>query len=206
MKEYQKIQTVFKRDPETNHKKLLMGDYSLPEFEYLKDNMWEFTEKVDGTNIRVMFDGERITFGGKTDKAQIPAKLVEKLEGMFLPQLQGFKDIFDEEACLYGEGYGGYIQSAGKLYGEIDFILFDVKIGKWWLKRADIQDIANDFGIDVVPIIGEGTLDDLMNSVSFGFSSNWGDFTAEGVVARPKVDLLSRSGSRVITKLKHKDF
>ena len=58
MKEYHKIQTVFKRDPSTNHKTLLMDDYSLPEFEYLKNNHWIFTEKIDGTNIRVGMDNQ----------------------------------------------------------------------------------------------------------------------------------------------------
>ena len=50
MKEYHKIQTVFKRDPETNHRTLLEGQYSMPEFEYLANNQWVFTEKIDGTN------------------------------------------------------------------------------------------------------------------------------------------------------------
>jgi len=31
-------------------------------------------------------------------------------------------------------------------------------------------------------------------------------FQAEGIVARPKVELLSRTGERIITKIKHKDF
>jgi len=56
MKEYHKIQTVFKRNPKNKLKTLLHGNYSIPEFEYLKDNEWVFTEKVNGTNIRVMFD------------------------------------------------------------------------------------------------------------------------------------------------------
>ena len=78
MKEYHKIQTVFHRDPDTKFKTLLEGRFSLPEFEYLQNNEWIFTEKVDGTNIRIIFDGE-LTFGGKTDRAQIPNQLVNKL-------------------------------------------------------------------------------------------------------------------------------
>lgn len=38
MREYPKIQTVFKRDPTTNMKTLLDGDWSLPEFGYLANN------------------------------------------------------------------------------------------------------------------------------------------------------------------------
>ena len=54
MKEYHKIQTVFKRDPATKIKTLLDVDWSQDAFGYLADNEWVFTEKVDGTNIRVM--------------------------------------------------------------------------------------------------------------------------------------------------------
>lgn len=67
MKEYHKINTIFKRDPETRNKTLLEGQYSVPEFEYLANNKWIFTEKIDGTNIRVMWDGKKVTFGGKTE-------------------------------------------------------------------------------------------------------------------------------------------
>lgn len=55
MTEYHKIQTLFKRDMESKHKTLLEGQWTLPEFEYLAGNVWTFTEKVDGTNIRVIF-------------------------------------------------------------------------------------------------------------------------------------------------------
>ena len=207
MNEYHKIQTVYKRDPITKFKTLLESDYSLPEFEYLKDNEWVFTEKVDGTNIRVMFDGEAITFGGKTDRAQIPALLVNRLNEIFLPQINTFKEIFDSgDVCLYGEGYGGKIQKGGNYRQDSDFVLFDIKISFWWLQRADIDEIAIKLGLDVVPIIYHGTLDDMINIAKDGFNSVWGDFKAEGIVARPAVELKSRNGSRIITKIKYKDF
>ncbi len=53
MNEYHKIQSIYLRDPETKHKRFLIGQWTLPEFEYLADNEWSFTEKVDGTNIRI---------------------------------------------------------------------------------------------------------------------------------------------------------
>jgi hypothetical protein len=221
MKEYHKIQTVFKRDPETNHKKLLFGDYSLPEFEYLKDNQWIFTEKVDGTNIRVMFDGKGLSFGGKTDGAQIPALLVKKLNDRFLPQLPLFFQKFgnESEVCLYGEGYGAKIQKGGGNYRQDqDFVLFDVnirakqstedneRVNDWWLQRVDVEDVARFFVLDVVPIIGEGTFDEMIQMAKNGFVSTWGSFQAEGIVARPKTELRTRSGARLITKIKHRDF
>lgn len=207
MKEYHKIQTVFKRDPATRHKTLLEGDFSLPEFQYLANNQWVYTEKVDGTNIRIMFETEKITFGGKTDDAQIPAFLVQRLNDRFLSQIEVFKTSFKDGVCLYGEGYGAKIQKGGGNYRkDQDFVLFDVKVGEWWLQREDVVLIAQQLNIDVVPIIGQGTLYDMIEMTRKGFMSQWGNFTAEGIVARPKVELKTRRGERVITKIKYKDF
>ena len=210
MRTYHKIQTVFKRDPDNNFKTLLEGEFSIPEFEYLKDNVWEFTEKVDGTNIRTIINGDIriIDIRGKTDKAQIPEFLLEKLEFMFFPLMDKFKELFqDTPVCLYGEGYGAKIQGGGGNYRKDNgFALFDIKIGHYWLKREAVNGIAEELNLDIAPVIGEGTLYDLIKIVRTGFNSRWGDFPAEGIVARPKIELLARSGERIITKLKHADF
>jgi hypothetical protein len=214
METYPKIQTVFLRDPATGMKTLLEGQWSLPEFAYLAGCEWVWTEKVDGTNIRVMFDGETIRFGGKTDNAAIPLPLVARLNERFLPLLATFRDIFvkpDDETppavCLYGEGYGAKIQKGGGNYRpDQDFVLFDVKIGEWWLTRASVEDIADKLGIDIVPVVGRGTLPEMVEFVRHGYKSTWGNFPAEGVVARPSVELKARNGSRIITKLKQRDF
>ena len=210
MKEYHKIQTVFKRDPENKFKTLLEGDYSIPEFDYLKNNMWVFTEKVNGTNIRVQFDGS-VQFQGKTDNAQIPAPLIAKLIELF--PIEKFKSIFpvvveqSDEVCLYGEGYGAKIQKGGGNYRpDQSFVLFDIKIGDWWLQRKDVEDIAMKLDIEVVPRIDNGCLSDMVSMVKRGIMSQWGNFKAEGIVARPVTELKTRSGHRIITKLKYKDF
>lgn len=211
IKEYPKIQTVFKRNPQ-NMRELLEGEYALPEFEYLAGNQWVFTEKVDGTNIRVSWNGDSVVFGGKTDNASIPVFLLYKLQELFegTAKKKLFGDTFGDEGgvCLYGEGHGAKIQKGGGNYvaDGVDFVLFDVKIGKWWLERNNVEDIAEKFGIKVVPLIGKGTLKEMVAMVRAGFNSVWGDFRAEGIVARPETELFSRNGARIITKIKHKDF
>ncbi|MEJ2610314.1 MAG: RNA ligase family protein [Candidatus Thiodiazotropha sp.] len=208
MSEYHKIQTVFKRDPKTKHKTLLEGDYSLPEFEYLAKNRWVFTEKVDGTNIRVYFREGKVTFGGRTDSAQIPATLMERLNERFLPQTERIAEVFKgAEVCLYGEGYGAKIQKGGANYRpDQDFVLFDVMVGDWWLQRPDVEDVAGKLGLDIVPVVGEGTLLEMVEHAKSGIASTWGDFQAEGYVARPATELKTRSGQRLITKIKCRDF
>lgn len=194
MIEYPRIQTVFKRDRDRH---LRMWDWACLEFSYLSQNVWVFTEKVDGINIRVIFQGGRVSFAGKTDKVQLPAPqlpapLISRLEERFSES--NMRRVFGGDACLYGEGYGG------------NFVLFDVCVGEWWLQRADVHDIANRLGIDVVPVIGEGSLYDAVDRARKGFKSHWGDFEAEGIVARPQIELCTRTGKRIITKVKKQDF
>ncbi len=206
--EYHKIQSIFKRDMESRNKTLIEGDWTLPEFEYLAGNTWTFTEKVDGTNIRVIFKDGGITYGGRTDNAQIPAQLVGRLNERFLPLAAKLAETFaDGEAVLYGEGYGAKIQKGGGNYrADQDFVLFDVRVGPWWLQRRDVEDVASKLDLDVVPVIGEGTLHDAVKMTKAGIRSMWGDFQAEGIVARPKTELNTRSGHRLIAKIKCRDF
>lgn len=205
MRQYHKIQSIFKRDPKT--KALLIDEYSLPEFEFLQDNEWEWTEKVDGTNIRVIWDGLSFKFRGKTDKAQIPGFLLDALQNIFNQDMASiFQEKFGETSvCLYGEGYGPKIQNGGNYRRDNSFVLFDVMINNWFLLREDVQKYSN-YGIEVVPIIDHGTLDEAVTYCKYGFPSTWGDFTAEGLVLRPTVPLYTRMGDRIITKIKHKDF
>ena len=206
MDEYTKIQTVFLRDASTNHKTLLEGQYTLPEFEYLAELPWEWTEKVNGTNIRIMWDTERVRFGGREKDAQLNANLVNTLMEMFTAERFKSAGLADP-ICLYGEGYGPNIaKGSGNYRGDPSFVLFDVKVDKWWLRRADLNDVAAKLGIDAVPVVGTGTLPELVEFVRNGFKSQWGDFDAEGIVARPAVPLCGRNGERLITKLKHRDF
>lgn len=208
MNEYHKIQTIFKRDMTNKAKTLLEGEWAKPEFEYLANNKWSFTEKVDGTNIRIMFQDGHITFGGKTDSAQLPAQLVGCLNERFHPSMaEQLFNIFGCDACLYGEGYGAKIQKGGGNYrADQDFVLFDVRVGDYWLRREDVEDVAKKLRLDIVPIIGEGNLHDAIKLVKGDLLSTWGNFQSEGIVARPSVELKTRAGERIIAKIKCRDF
>ncbi len=194
MKEYHKITTVYERDPETKFKTLIEDKFAKPEFEYLANNKWIFSEKVDGTNIRIMWDGEKVSFGGRTDRAQIYAPLIEKLQGYFYAGAMA--EVFDCPACLYGEGFGAKIQKGGGNYisDDVDFALFDILVGGTWLKRKSVEDVAAKLQIMVAPEIGKGTLYEAVDICKAGFDSQWGSFPAEGIVARPPVEILDRRG------------
>lgn len=207
MKEYHKIITLFKRDPETKFKTVIDGEYATDEFLYLKDCQWVLTEKVDGTNIRIMWDGTNVSFGGKTDNAQLYAPLQNRLQELFYSGLMSV--IFGQSsACLYGEGYGARIQKGGGRYNSsgVNFVMFDVWIDGLWLRRKDVEEISNKCSCEIVPIVKKGVLTEAVNLVKDGVKSKWGDFTAEGLVIRPEIEMRDRRGNRIITKLKTKDF
>ena len=213
MNKYHKIQSIYKR---TDSGRFIFGDYSIPEFDLLKNVKWNFTEKIDGTNIRIHWDGEVVTFAGRTDKAQIPAFLVTRLNEVFLSDETRAKlkekfnrdDTESVEVCLIGEGYGARIQGGGGNYisDGVDFILFDVRIGGIYLKRENVNEIAEFLGIKSVPTVFTGTLDEGEEFIKKGFTSTFGDFTAEGIVGVPEVELRNRMGLRIVVKIKDKDY
>ncbi len=210
MIEYHKIQSVYLRDPANRHKSFIEGEWSMPEFGYLFGNEWHWTEKVDGTNVRVHWNGSKVTFGGRTADAQMPLFLIGKLEELF-PMVK-FHENFPPpdytDVMLYGEGYGAKIQKGGGNYNPAgcDFVLFDVQIGGVYLERSNVEDVGAKLGLRVVPVLGKGTLLDAIAMTRKGFDSTWGPFKAEGLVMRPATELFTRRGHRIITKVKHKDF
>ena len=208
MIEYNKIDTLYKRDMEGS-KRLLEGEFRNPAVEFLKDNIWQFTEKVDGTNIRVYWDGHKVQFGGRTERAQIPAHLVNYLNDTFgtSEAEQIFEEKFGEtEVILFGEGYGPKIQNGGLYRPDVSFILFDVLISGNYQYRESVEDIAKAFGIDIVPIIFEGTIQEGVDFVKTHPDSTMGTAKMEGLVGRPKVEMRDRCGKRVIVKIKWEDF
>ena len=216
--QYHKIQSVWKRDPENNFKTFLRGDFSRPEFQTLWNADWEFTEKVDGTNIRIIWvPGDGLTLGGKTDRAQIPGGIVKFYEDNALPQLAWFEDFFPQEyphairVTLYGEGYGGKIQRGGKYREDQSVVFFDILVERengtrFWMNRGDAYVIFDQLAFDRVPILMHGPLSRGVEICERGFASQWGDFEAEGVIARPVTELVNTFDERVITKLKCADF
>lgn len=209
MKTYEKIETLYKRDMEGT-KKLVPGVYRNETIEFLKDNKWVWTEKVDGTNIRVYWDGHSVTFGGRTERASIPAHLVNRLNELFGGEqnAQVFEQMFGErEVMIVGEGYGVKIQNGGNYIPDgVDFIMFDLFINDNYQSRENVEGCAKALGVKVVPIVGEGTLDEAVAFVKGHPKSTIGTADMEGLVCRPAVELRDRCGNRVIVKIKWNDF
>lgn len=212
-KPYHKILGPFKREMDKDHphyNKVIPGVWTTPEFEYLQHLDWVWTEKVDGTNIRVHWDGANVSFAGRTDRAQLPPALLKYLHQQF--DAWKFEEVFGATPItLYGEGYGGKIQKGINYRNDESFVVFDIKVGSWWLQRFNVEEVADKFGVDVVPQIGLpmsvwDAIEVVKGKATSLVSVTRNDLVIEGMVGTPKVPLFSRSHDRVIMKIKTEDF
>ncbi len=211
VREYHKIYGPFQRHtdgPQRN--KLIPWEWTRPEFEYLQHVPWRFTEKVNGTNVRVVWDGHRPQFMGRTDRAQMPTRLLSTLQQTFTEEL--LEQTFGEtSAILFGEGYGAGIQKGGNYRSDQTFILFDILINETWLQYADISDIGRRLGIETVPLYSVTTLRqqiwEMAESLPVSVvATEDRRTTMEGLVGTPAIPLLDRRGGRIIVKLKVEDI
>ena len=212
---FQKIDGPFLRDP--NNPKVLIEEWRNPVFGMLADApIWVASEKIDGTNINIRWDGYRLTIGGRTAAAQIPKPLLAHLEATFLTPAveEWFEQQFPidpdltsgkvADVVLFGEGYGPGIQKGGKYREDVSFIGFDVYVNGKYLSPANSKAIFESLGVDFVPEYATPrSLRYWIDGVSQpGFKSEFGDFTPEGLVVRTIEPLYDQRGNRIIVKIK----
>lgn len=110
---YQKINTLYKRD--INNIIMQYDEWVCPEFEYLRNCLWDATTKIDGTNIRLEVtqiphlddNGEPYEIGwdyqikGKTDNASVPDHLKKFIKDNYpkekVLEALGLKDIMTKD-------------------------------------------------------------------------------------------------------------
>lgn len=217
--EYPKIQSLFFRDQTAKLRPLIVGSWSCAEFEYLANNQWLWTEKVDGTNVRVHLSWGwapaclQITIKGKNDRSEVPPQLRANLEECYNRRAPLFKDyLLGRDVTFFGEGYGHGIQSSGKFYApEQKFVVFDIMVDGKWLSRPQLEELCAKLYLDCVPIIGQGTLMEAFELAQSGsLISTWTkdaprQMIAEGIVASPLVPLYGSGNELIRAKIKYKD-
>lgn len=206
---YGKIPTVFQRSLE-GRKTLIPYAWPDPTVEALKDFDWEWTEKIDGANVRVHWDGYGVSFLGRHEGSEIPPFLLSRLQEVFSEDgaEQVFEQMFSSNpVTLFCEGYGHKIGGAGDGYlpDRVDLMVLDVMISGNYQTRTSVSQIASAFGLCSVPIVGHGTLLEAIDFVRAHPTSRICAQPMEGLVCRPRMDLRDRSGNRVIVKVKWKD-
>lgn len=221
MTEYHKIDTLYERDEKT-HK--LQDPLVLrnPIYANFKKLLW--TEKIDGTNIRISWNTKKVWFDGREKDSMLPASLVnylmdtfsmEKFRSAFpnIPEWPDGVDGTNTPVILFGEGCGGSIQAGGNYSPSSIFVLFDVLVDcRYWLSQDNVEDVARKLGILTAPVMGEMSVEEATEMVKKGFPSilahnlTGSVAPAEGLIGRPPETMFNNKGERLICKLKTKDF
>lgn len=176
------------------------------------------------------------TIKGHTDRSQFNQRTKDYLEKTFCtPEAESvFESLYGEHPVnVYGEFCS---KDMNQNYGFPDgiFYPFDVQnaeTGKWWPRLA-VDTFAEEFCLQAVPIIFTGTIKqavEYVKNVEYIWNKNFSEqgtiinhqevwyknhlktgdsekYLVEGLVGRPKYELLNANSERIITKIKCKDF
>jgi hypothetical protein len=217
MSPYKSIETVFRRDKQTNI--LDFGVNRFPEYDCIKE--WVVQEKVDGMNIRIIITQNGVEVKGRTDKADLKQDLVDHCKNLVtenvINTLKDYFDITKDEftITLYGEGYGAGIQKGSIYRPDKAFICFDILYGEtMWLNPLQVDSLCKDTNIETVPIICQLSkvpktkqeLLDIIPSSIVALNHTNQIVQSEGIVARPLEVLFNKFGERVMWKLTFREF
>lgn len=193
-----------------------------PEFAAI--DSWHVTEKVDGTNIRVMLRPSTnkknpwmvdfFTRNSTDHNIVWPGAKKFLTETFTLDRIFRAIDVDKLEkktvVVFYGELYGPKIMGGGTYCNQVDYALFDVRIDDWWLEPKVVQGMAEKMGINYVPVIWEAaSMENIMDLMTV---PRWCSLIApehemEGVVCRSNPMMLFRGKKNPIQfKLKFKEM
>lgn len=223
---YPKITSPFKRTDDKS--KTVSTDVWIDDYaKFFGENGLPFyaTEKVDGTNLNIVYDGNHISYTGHTDKNIWNPEVEEWIKSKF--QTPEFEQMCEQrfgenEIKLCGELIGPKIKNNFYRLEDYKFILFDIHndtSNTWW-NREFVEENAKDLNLDIVPLIGDATKFSELRLESKNTLKEWTyllktsvwyskicpSIELEGFVVRPMMELLKANGERVIYKIKIKDI
>ena len=206
MNMYQKIERLFRFDSVSKH--FIKNAYANKAVSLLLNNDWVFTEKIDGMNFRIYWNGHTLTYAGRTDDAKFSEYEKAFIESeLVTPEREiMFEQMFGEKTCLvYGELYGNKIGKVGNLYSDkLDFRVFDVEV--MGIMLAWENDVASTLGFKTAPIVFIGTVNELLKMMPSLKHSTFSNAPLEGVVGKPIGEFRDRLGKRIIIKITQRDL
>lgn len=167
-------------------------------------------EKINGSSANISFHSSKDKLGLHVGGTSYES-FVNLFNHDFL--LSKFKELGVEDVVVFGEAYGGKMQGMSKTYGpHLQFVAFEVKIGKSWLKVPAANSICTSLGLDFVHWKEVSTdLEELdrerdADSVQAMKNGMGEGHKREGIVLRPLIELTKNNGERIIAKYKRDDF
>ena len=196
------------------YNKILMSDAA--------EAKWIATEKIHGANFSFYVTSDEIKIAKRTSFLADDSKFFDShiLKRRYKKNIRDyFEGMGAEKIILYGELYGPGVQKGINYGNRKDWIAFDVWVeggiyGDGEYLSHDAMENLAAVQIPTVPIIGEGTLEEVLE-ISPCFDSrllNVSDNLAEGLVLKPVEPLYVAVGTwaqhkrRVLLKNKNQKF
>ena len=213
--EYPKLKNLHKRDPADNK---VIDEFTDEIFspEQLGNAGWTWREKMDGTNLRIIWDGHRAEYRGRTDRAQFSDG-----QTMFLDEKiksPAFEELLEQtfastEAVLFGGLIGNKLQGNPHKIDGYEIRVYDAFVAGWWLLPASVDELANDLGLgsaEIICVAPIGNMHQVMKNIaaqSEFFEGEAGPFEyIEGIVGTAPGSVLGRNGSILRVKLKLENY
>jgi len=167
------------------------------------------SEKIHGSSSHLSFKEGKINYFAGGEKHERFVKLFDE-DNLLSVYLDNYSDM---DLILFGEVYGGSQQGMSATYGkELKFIVFDVKMGDYWLDMPNAEQVAKKLGLEFVSYKKIPTtlkaIDRERDRPSVQAKRNGikEDKMREGVVLRPLIELKKNNGKRIIVKHKRDEF
>lgn len=215
---YGKLYTLFERD-----KKFKVIDILNPKLDGIT-NIKEFiiTEKIDGTNCGVVLTPDKqILIRKRSDVVEDDKQhhlYFEATNDVPFDKIKKYFEDSDALVIIFGEACGGNIQKVGQNYSlSPTFLVFDVKVGNSYLDWASLEKFCDEVGLKTVPRLSnriniskkdlniEGMKNLLLKYPKTNVKGGKGG-DSEGVVVRSEPPLLNKFGTRMMFKIKFKDY
>lgn len=194
---------------------------TMDEAQYLPEGNWIKTEKIDGTNIRIILtkpvDEKREILIGSRKLILNPDDVTSKqfydcLENVNLNKIAEYFKETNSTVVIYGEGYGAGVQKGGIYSPKKDFRVFDIKIGNAYQDFEFVEKVCIDNQLNIVPVLGKtrvmsyGECIESLSKFQDTLIRDGCGGKPEGIVYKHEPVLLNKYGERLIFKVKFKDF
>ena len=182
---------------------------------------WVVTEKIHGANFSMTYNGEgdircgrRSAFIEEDEKfydyKPVKLRYAESMVNLFtfLEEEKGCKVI-----TVYGELYGGSVQSGVYYRKDQDFYAFDISVDGKYLPVSEVNELLEQFKFFYAKPLLVGTLTEAVeypnkfdSTIPGLFGEEVEDNICEGTVIRPEIPYFFPTGSRVIIKNKNENW
>jgi hypothetical protein len=164
-------------------------------------------EKIHGSSGDITWDAGHLSFNaGGTSQVRFEALFDHtKLREVFT-------NLGHEKAVIYGEVHGGSVQRMKSVYGlAYGFIVFDIQLSGMYLSVPKMVEVADLFGLEVVPYVRIPTTLDAIDAArdrpsELAERRGLGVQKREGVVLRPLVEVTKNNGERLMAKHKNEKY